>query len=219
MLLRDLTALRDGSDEDVLRFARKWGPVWSCSVHAGCLWNPTTLRPEAPRTRTSCAWTPEESVTEFRMWGARVAAVLEIYARLQSGEKTRSEDWFLMDDDGGNSRLPPESQRVMLCGAINDYLCAPEGPLFRLRWYDEERARLTIDAGLGFCRVAWMLVAQVIGGAAGVYICSGCAKAYVREKRPGEGRHNCCDDCGKNKKASKKLWARQNRLNNRRQRA
>ena len=209
-LLEEFTRLIDGSANKVRRFVLKWGPLWWCTEHHDCCWQPE-LPLQWVREDAEHRWVPAEAIEDFQAEAKRVKAALDIVDRLREEKPGASKDWeiFWPGDTGAgerNFRL----DRLWWMNKVNRNLSMWRGASLWLEWSKKDRTpKLTINTGLGFFPVVWLQVAQFVTGAKGLYVCDGCGKLYIRlKRRPPKGRNHFCDECGKKDRGAKKLYAR-----------
>ncbi len=227
-LIEDLIDLVDASDEHVRRFAAKWGPLWMCFRHGkDCLYG----SPPSPSQNTEfCQWIPAEPTTAFRIRAKQMKALFDLTACLLDGKPTKEEQWnelgwhiethaeapgaLGLGSPSAISSLALKAQRSLLSTTVNEALSMAGGPHFWVSWDEAPRARLAIQYGLGFLRIAWLQTAQLLTRATGYSTCTDCGRFFVWHdlKRP-EGKNNFCEDCGD--KGRKKIWARKHRAANR----
>lgn len=88
-LLKKFARLYKESDEEILKFAGKYGPLWLCSTdkHNFCFWKPPlTKLAEGKKTDEPCSWYPLEPIEAFRFYSRQVRAASKIWETLTSDE-------------------------------------------------------------------------------------------------------------------------------------
>jgi hypothetical protein len=213
-LLEDLIDIAQGSAEAVQAFVLRWGPLWVCARHSeydfDCIWKFPDWEVDTVPEGDACEWFASEPVELFRR-KAREARAAFGMARLLMEGKPVSADYLT---DLKMPRILPDFeidvQRRRLARHISGNISRAGGPSLSLVWEQGERPRIVVKTGLGFFRLAWLQIAQIISGATGLYVCDGCGLPYIREKRkPAEGKSNYCDNCGK--RAANRQLARRRR--------
>jgi hypothetical protein len=222
-LLEDLIDLSEISPEKVKRFVSKWGPLWLCFRHTDCFYGGP---PASSQTGDYCQWFAAEPITAFQVRAQQAKAAFNIAASLIEGKPTIENDWrelgwhieihseYLQALGLGTPaeirELNPRGQRFLLTSTVNTYLSAPAAPHFWIIWGDAPRARLAVQYGLGFVRLAWLQIAQLITHATGYSTCANCTRFFIwHDVKPPRGKNNYCEVCGK--RGAKKIWARSNR--------
>jgi hypothetical protein len=88
-LLEGFIRLADGSDEAVLRYARRWGPLWLCEHGVPWQYDGKECIPPATDSSPWC----EESLDKWREYAREARAVLRIARKLDSGQPGSEDDW------------------------------------------------------------------------------------------------------------------------------
>lgn len=211
-LPEDFIRLENGSPEKIKEFVLKWGPLWWCTKHRDCCWQPYRFLKPQHKTQ-KCEWMPAEAIEDFKQKAGQVRAAMQIGARLLDERRGTSEHWEAL---GHEVSSDIETQRFFLALIINRHLSMWDGFGLWVRWgRGSLEGKLSINTCLGFFPVVWLQVAQALGGARGLYICDDCGEAYIRFRRkPREDRHNFCERCAKNERGTKKLSAQKAREKN-----
>ena len=206
-LLVQFINLVDAPTEKIRRFTSSWGPLYWCQTHLDYCWKPVELFDR----RNECRWLGRESANILRQVAGELGAAFKIAASLSEGSRAPADAWQMIPGcDSFESGKPVSDQKMWLTQIINEHL-RKRGVGWSFAW-DENRTEpeLSVDSGFGFIGIAWFQVAQLLTGSSGVYVCSGCAKPYVRKsKRPKPGTRNYCPDCGPT--AAKRDWSREKR--------
>jgi hypothetical protein len=230
-LVRQFLALADlkvddaNANESVMNFTRKWGPLWLCPMHQDCFWSPPSIsKPHAFNLQHYCRWFPSEPVIIFIAKAKQAETAIKIAGRLADKEPVPIEDWrtlcagstlpgFGRSPDGttgtlvGKTETDLQYQQSYFAWQINKFLSVTNGPGFRFLWSAKKRHPVMVqDTGLGFFRLIWFQIAQILSGANGLYKCHECQGHYIPTRKPRERDKHYCLDCGK--PAAKKQWAR-----------
>lgn len=208
-VLEDFIKLTEASSEMIRQFVLKWGPLWLCTQHDDCFWTP------APRLRDEswCFWIPAEPLGGFRRLAKQAKAAFDISVHLRNDKPVPEHLWKTLGWSGKEQGFSLSEQKFFLTSSINGYLTLPGGPSIWVRW-EEQKPELVIDTGLGFLRVVWLMIAQCLTGAKGLYFCDGCGAPYIRHTRkPQQGRKTFCPECSKGGKGSKRVYEQSKRLN------
>ena len=211
-----ITVAHNPTIPQLVRFVRRWGPVWKCHnrTHGEwCLWSKAWM---AHPSRTRCVWSNEEPVELFFIEARRVEAVLLATSILRDSRGVPAEVWERIASGNlskrDNATLPLDLQRWLLVTTVNQRLALlPDAPALWVQWENRKMPTLRVGSGWGFVRAAWLQVAQLVTDVRGLYICDNCRKPYARTRKARADQHQFCADCGS--KASKLLWWRAHRGN------
>jgi hypothetical protein len=238
-------AKNDKVEEVVLKFVRKWGPLWSCANHPaiGCTgWipQPYSYEMSTEYDEGKCVWVRSEPIILFQAMSKQVEAAIQIAGFIANNQPVPFELFLILDDlratniwvlkDGlevtlmGKDDLSRQMQVRSLLSTINHYLSTSNSPGFAVTWASKRESSTTryklqmaVNTRWGFLPLVWLQLAQNITGSKGIYRCSGCDKWFVPTKRkPPEGRNHFCESCGKNKSHAKRLWAHKERAKTKR---
>ncbi len=222
-LLDDFIALANATPNKVLKFVKKWGPLWACVSHsthkadlAGVMGveivsfiHPVgPLHGDAALGFSWCSWVPAEDVSTFVREAKRAKAALSIYTCLKLKKEEDPTDWATLGfvgklkfADTASAEEKKFIKKMFLCRFVESRLNEVGFSI------DPQNLKLQIVSDLGFIRAAWLQLAQAMTGMRGVYVCDGCGKVYVRAlKKPAEGKFNFCPECGK--KGAKRAYYR-----------
>ena len=192
---KEFMALEEADEDRILRFAERWGPLWSCAVHRDCVWSPALFYPELwDRAPSGCAWAASESVEEFQRRARQVNAALDIAACLLEKKSGEAKDWANLYPGGDDHQFDIRVQRLFLSDIINEHIGPVCAVPLRVRWgFGDHIPAFGMETGLGVLRVVWMQVAEVISGTSGAYQCDACGRLYIRlgRKPPAGGRNFC----------------------------
>ncbi|MDF9408265.1 MAG: hypothetical protein A4E52_00429 [Pelotomaculum sp. PtaB.Bin013] len=201
-LLERFICLSDADSEKIRLFSEQWGPLWICNhpLHHICFWSSVSK---------DCDWFPIENIEQWRRIALYVKSLLDISVSLMNNKPPQADLWEIagLDPDLNISRLPIQAQKYFLTAAINKHLShLQQGPILWLSWKDTQ-PELSLNAGLGFIRIVWVLLVQTITKkTGGVTTCDGCGHLYFRNRAISKSKKNYCPDCGQDKKAAKRLY-------------
>lgn len=196
--VRNFLRVRDAPT--VLRFAKKYGPLWSCPIHsfqpAGgsayvgvCLWS-GAHPPDVKGER--CSWSGYEPVDWWLHIARTFRTTLEMATLLRDDKTCSAAQWrvFGLPDV---ARADATRQRAILSLIVSSWLkwCPVTITL-------DPSLKLELFAGLGFLPPLWHQAAAMVGGGAALAICSSCGRVYARQVAPKRGQGNYCRDprCG-----------------------
>lgn len=218
-LLERFVWLGEASDEDILKFARRWGLLGA--HHLGNY--PELLdRAEEPldhelaslATQTQGRLRGREPVAAWRCWSHHAGAVLRVSDALRAGRIGGQNDIAVLchpsptaemwTDVAGlqplwlqhPDRTPPDptlrNHRELIELFVERWIRAGHvRPL--LRWTARERA---IElAGRGLMGAVAVSLLATVQGATNLAVCSGCSNLYVPERTPRETQRHFCGRC------------------------
>jgi hypothetical protein len=229
-LVREFTKMAQIPPEELEHYVRsfvlRWGPLWLCRKHRSCCWAPFSYSRKA---WSECKWWWWEPLLFFQARATQASAVIRIAEFLARDEHAPMELWCKVTPwqsdlhertiypDGryatlaGRSEIDLIKQRSFLTETVDRFLAISGRPTLRVYWAQNEgRMRMFFDHGLGFFRLVWIQIAQGLSEG-NMSRCSACGHHYVAKRKPPRGRNHFCPECSKNKRGSKKLWARKNR--------
>lgn len=218
----------DELGEVVRKFVLKWGPLWCCLAHPDCCWAPTSYSPSWYSYRNDCRWYCSEPAILFKAKAKQAETAISIAGYLAERKHAPMELWRLLVvfglkmethySDGhigtlaGRTKHDLWVQQDQLVRVINGFISSSQGPSFRMHWSQRHnKPVMYFEVGLGFIRLVWLQIAQSLCGGKGIFKCDSCSNYYMPDRKPPEGRHHFCPACGKGKRGSKKMWARDNR--------
>lgn len=210
-VLNDFVKLAEASNEEILNFARKWGPLWLCMKHEECLWSPFSARTLRDGEKDCCLWFPMEPASVYRRCGRQVKTMLDAASFLMANKPVPSWLWRAIGGSGKESESSIPYQRLSLAFQVTKLL--KQSQIRFSFWWDEAAARpsLEIAVGWGCLPKVCIELAQCLSGAKQLCVCDRCGKAYVRyDRKPQAGRNNYCPEC-RTKNAKQKVYARKKR--------
>lgn len=196
-LVEEFVRLDGATPESFADFAKRWGPLWYADRGVGdsCFtyWQRYTDF-------------PFEAIAAWQELVAEVHTALNVAAYLLQGELVPPAIWASL---GLPAAATIAEQRRELRRFLTLKL-RPEigGPRITV-WDTGGSFSLRLTTGLGFYWPLWLQVAQLVTQSAGVYVCDGCGRPYVRQgRKPAKGRRNFCPSCGSEQGwlASKRLY-------------
>jgi hypothetical protein len=218
-LLAGFVSLGDAPDEELLKFARRWGMLG----HHDLGNYPDLLdRAEEPRDHLVAAlagltqWTRHgrEPMAAWRCWSHHARALLRVSAALREGRVGRPEDvsmlchpsptaytWpdtaglqpsWLRQPDYSPSPHTLRNQRELVEVFVERWIrIGHVRPV--LRWTASARAIELFGRGLMGALAVSLLAA--VQGATSLAVCSGCANLYVPDRTPRETQRHFCGRC------------------------
>lgn len=204
-MLNQFLKLADATDEDILKYALRWGTLNLCRAH----WLPSTHNPFCEQLES----TPDpqgEPISQWRTIARLMQATLNIAKKLSDGQLAESKDWKIFIEEEfirGNELLwafdrnkkkyaeALKYQRRQIAGIIDGWIdISSLRPVFR---WDGEQVSLTF-IGSPKGKLFGALISQLllIAGRSGLACCSECRSWYERKRRgPKKGQLNYCKDC------------------------
>ena len=196
--------VRIKTPEDVLHFARRYGPLALCEhgLPATHNWTATSMGCyPSGWERQVC----REPLERWLAYAGQADALVAIAAALQRDEKEPEEAWqaLLKRYEGDDLALvlavrqksSVEGRRSLLGGLVDEWLALANVRLSVIWDATKAKWELTVR-GTTFGLLAMQLV-FAIAGQHRLAICDGCGRPYVREGRvPQSGRRNFCPECG-----------------------
>ena len=178
--------------EDVLSFARRYGPLWACTEHRWpCLW-PGHGWPDDFGIRH--AWVPAEPLDWWLQAARRLRAVLSASLLYWRDQRLDDETWR---DLGFLPPPAPVTNRVheglFISSAVNAEL-----QRYGVGLHLNHTLALEVNTGLGFLPALWQQVA-VAGGVA-IAVCVHCARPYIPKRAPKRGQRSYCPECQSKRK-------------------
>jgi hypothetical protein len=200
-VLWDFIKLTDASPEKIKGFVLKWGPLWRCSKHPGHFYGDGHYK--------DCLWLPFEPLDLFRSLANEAQAAIAIAMKLKAKKNASFERWKQLGFGRYNFDWKLEEQKFLLTQVINGYI----GGISLITEWNNQQPELIIGTGLGFIKVVWLSIAQIITGSKGFFTCNDCGNLYPREgRRPKEGEKNFCRACRQGGKASKRSYEKFKRV-------
>jgi hypothetical protein len=222
-MLDQFLRLSDADDEEILRYARRWGVFNLCPEHL----LPASHNPDCePFLNINSKWS--EPISEWRKISRMMQSIFSIAYKLSNKQVASASDWSVLRDEGwlGNIELLKDFdkndkkyqkafkyQRRSIANVINIWITISAlQPV--LRWDDN-------FSGLSFTgspksKLCGALVSQLLltSGRSSLMSCSECRSWYTRTaKLPKRGQANYCSDCRKRgvpeRNASREYRARQ----------
>ena len=219
----------DATDDEILRFARTWGPLGLCEHgrpfgHADCLpWgNNYSELGARDRDWEQYLWY-SESLADWRALARDMRESMTIAIDVRDGRGRRGQWVKSADPDWPGLQPTPGGSDVAM--HLDDWI-KDTGMRPYMEWVESERAfRLALSVDAPFDRHwyphvggdTWpvgtlfgLLVAQLATALqTPLYRCEECGKAYPSERRPRSDRKRRCKSCAERSRlASKRRWWR-----------
>lgn len=210
-LLEEILKLHDAAQEYILKFAKKWGPLWKCIKHKKCFMNTDFFKEEG-----QCLWCPEERIEDYRILSRMMRAIVNSKSdEMVEFIKSMGEDYFPEECDFEKrtfniiKELPDVSDGLMVIlfsifFQINHLtICMDWGPNKEDETEKHKHKHGSVplvefNTGLGYVRIAMLALSHKMWGTKELVVCSKCHEPYFRMKRNArKGQKNYCPDCRK----------------------
>lgn len=199
--------VRIKTPDDILQFARRYGPLGLCKhglppMHRGSRYRDEFVDGELVGVTDTGEWNPAGGASE-RGWCAPVSSepVLRWFDYVGKASSYLNLAALLKVDTGKRMR---GLRQLFLQDGINEWL-GDAGIRLELNWSDNE-PKLTLTGGAVFGALGVQLLSAVTAN--NLAVCSGCGGPYLREgRKPQAGRRNFCRACGD--KVANKLRVRE----------
>ena len=219
-LLDDFLMIK--TDEEVVRYARKWGPLGYCREHGlpncrrsskAVCWPEEVRSPSAP-IRSERAW--REPLAFWHGTISCVNAMRRIGENIRVGKAGLESDWarIMVPEDHSGEPTDALKRRVFAATGVDHFGQPWKGtrsarfrfsfimqswldlgdirPFFR---WENDRWVIRTVPGAGLWPLFGHLVhylAMSIAGGAQAVFCSFCGREYFPQRRPSAGQRNCC---------------------------
>jgi hypothetical protein len=141
-MLEDFVKLADARDQAILKYARKWGPLWACGHR--CYWQHNRFGCRPVESSDDQYYTRWEPLDYWRDFAKEARATLRIAHKLNSGQPGDPEDWRAIPGrydrmDGLIFRwdelqwISPDQERIHEATLIDDDLETLERTLIELK--------------------------------------------------------------------------------------
>jgi hypothetical protein len=210
-MLSNFLNLDEGSDQQVLEFARRWGVLGLCKhglsaghVHAAAI-GPAGAEPPLVRFQYHhCAAVRRsnqyvEPLAVWRSYAAQFNAALRIAAAIRRGQLGDLADWHTLQEwCGGVMRFnTPEDAKHLLAAVVNRWL---EMTDVRPRFYwIADRTLFTLTNKMGSALFPALVVQLMveISQSKGLTRCSGCGDVFALKLGQSARRSRFCPNCQK----------------------
>jgi len=199
--------LEQATDQEILRFSRRWGPLGLCEhdfpmLHGKNPWpggeRLLDTRCFYREAKGNLIWEP---IDAWRHWAARAKATLTVASRLYDGRIGAEADWRVVrgaghkhcDDRGWAMPINQTQAWERLEEYINAWIA-----LSRVRVIFEAcngKPRITLGSWQGLFVSIAMQLALSVARTDGLAVCAGCGVAFIARRKPRTDRRNYCDDC------------------------
>jgi hypothetical protein len=209
-LLTAFVRLATGSDEDIARFARRYGVFGAAELIETAPRRETDLTVDGNRSWRLSADGSDVTFEPLRLWrtlSSEVGAILGIAAELnrQPPRPGLMSDWKTLEIAFDPSRNVVEDAQYLLQFLVNDWVKVGRVGLRlitkgwskrRTEWETE----IYFDGTYNLFGGLAIQLLLAVAGAEGLFTCSGCRLPYIRPGRtPKSGQNNYCDDCGRDR--------------------
>jgi len=212
-LLDAFVSLAKASDEKILSYANRWGPLALCEKHKLPLTHPPvngidycgklharsiTYRDLNGNRATGKA--PSEPLESWRNYAAGAKALLNLAASLHLGEPGQLEDWRTLGETeqptGITTKVRRENARWIFSQTVQTWL-RNAGIRVVYQWLGET-PELTIGGQWLFGALSLQL-AMAVGQSGGLATCTACSIFYTPSRRPRSGQRHYCASCREQK--------------------
>jgi hypothetical protein len=192
-LVQEFISLADrDAPDDVLYFAKKWGPLHLCKDHNLPTSHSQTIATNKPACRPRGSfpeyWEPID--TWFRM-ARYLRHLLNIASRLHEGERGDPKDWDHIPGPEPKSNLREHKWRLAI--EVNSLLKIGDVGL-EFSWRSDPKIAYSPFDLFGHLALQVMMVVSRTDGLA---VCSNCSDAYIPKRRPNPNRRHYCSNCGR----------------------
>ena len=203
----DFLKLHSAKPEEILRYAKQWGPIGFCKHGLPASHN-SQWRLDRTQVKmcTLLRGTSEfsEPLEFWRETSKRARALLNIAANLYANKSGKEEDWKIVeskDSHPGNTYdWPIENQRFELEWQLTYWMRM--GRLMPLVTFDKNVLTFSLEVlnGSGLFGSLALQLALAASRTDGLGTCSACGRAYIPTRKPNANRRNYCPDCRDEKK-------------------
>jgi hypothetical protein len=183
-LLERFVALRNGTGEQVLAFAKSDGALHLCADH------------EMPITRQHNCELGEEWFEPIRRWqrlADQIHATLDIAAAARSERHPRLDAWDRLGWPAPDEPSPEFYKRATQT-LINEWLLrADVAPYFE--WFETDSTVRIGGVGFGVFGAVVTELMVVANGKGNLDTCSECGAFYAPKRRPHLGKRRYCSEC------------------------
>jgi hypothetical protein len=244
-MLEQFVALESGTDEDIARYARKWGLLgverFRDTGSRQKYWSVSDQRrsPQIEKINGKNIAYGWERLAYWRFWIGKFAAAIRTGSRLSENKHPLQRDWETILDiddcrvwegwkkplkeiawklwrDCQATHFRSESARITFFSWIMGWQKAGAVNLY----LDPVNNRLQIRTGSLFSGLVWQLMAAVCSST-GVAICSECGATYQPERKPAFNKRAYCPPCVRDKAPQRnaaRAWCERQRQENNRKR-
>jgi len=209
ILLQDIFQLEKASQEEILRFAKKWGPLWKCTKHKQCFMNPYPFKQDG-----QCLWSPEEKVEDYRTLSKLMNAIAitksdKMVELLKAWGKNMFPEEYGFENAIFKSVLdmPHNTNQLMarlfslffqvnLLTVSMEWGLGKEEETRKYKHKHESSPTIEFNTGLGYVRIGMLSLFHNLSGTSGLAVCSECNEPYFRKERNAKkGQKNYCPKC------------------------
>lgn len=191
-ILDQFLLLHEAGDDEIRRFAQRWGPLRREEAASLLDGTPATAI-ELKMLSVIC----REPMAAYREYSRAARAVLNVAAQLHAGKVGSSEDVSLIAAfcpiAPGLSPLEEAArQRLILSAVLGDWMRDTVHP--ELDWGDSSPT-IDLRPNGSFGAIVTTL-AFAVARTDGLALCASCGQAFVPPRRPAAGRRSYCGECG-----------------------
>jgi hypothetical protein len=199
-LLDQFVQLREAPDEELLKFARRWGTLGLCE-HGLPRFHPRHGWCDGLRLRShtrSGAGVFIEPLAGWRQVADAFRSTLNLGAEINQGRLGSEDDWKRAMPNATFEKPPKtDAARALLMVVVNGWLSSadvrPEFGWGNGEWQIRLKAS---DGPTGLSGHLALGLALAVAKKDGLVICSSCHGSYMPNRRPNPHRRNYCPKCG-----------------------
>ena len=215
-MLESFVKLADATDEEIRRYACKYGVLHLCKEHLTPAGHNHQCQPmmmwhiDLGVGASEVTFKEGEPLKIWRKYANYAQGLMNISRELHEGKLGRKKDCLrtqlnYFDDpnyvenyaDSNEREKAIVKQKQYVDYAVNYWLAqAAVRPVF---FWENERPEITFESNYGYGKLFGNLAIQLmmaISQTKGLAICSSCGKFYNPQRRPREGKRRYCEDCG-----------------------
>ena len=177
-VLEEFVRSSNASADRILNYARRFGPLGYGSSSEKDGWQ-------------------SEPLDDWRKFGRRVRAILNISAQLHQGELGNSKDWDIIKRPGrGQDEITLDERLIAdrhdICFHVNGLTSNVRQ---MLRWSGRSPELMLVGSERVTSYIAIQLLLAV-SRSKGLITCSSCGELYSPRRRPAASKRRYCQDCG-----------------------
>jgi len=215
-LLNGFVTLAEASDDAIVKFAKRWGPLALCEKHGlpythlpvkgkwcGQLKTRVVSFRDEKLGRMVKGEGCRESLASWREYAGQARATLSLAANIHQERLGNLEDWSKFPGyekvvesirKSESKKRALRQEQWLLGQVINDWLrWGTVAPKFE---WDTDTPRLTLS-GTWLAGALALQLAMAVSRTEGLAFCSNCGRGYVPTRRPRVNVRNYCEDCGR----------------------
>lgn len=199
-LLQGFIELADGAHQKILTYARRWGVLEICEHGRPATHTDFGNPPCVPQKSKGVFWEP---LASWQSYGALFRALINIAARVNSGQSGARQDWEIVVNARGLSESPffrmhglsvdREKLEIIVNVLVGESRVHPRAIWSKGRWSVQFSGGTVIGCGLFGAIVCQLMLA--ITQTEGLALCSSCGRGYAPDRRPNQNRRSYCPTC------------------------